>query len=109
MARVNTTITVAAGTPVQLCATPIPITYIKAQMRNGSTGRGYVMAGILGTRVPAAANPTDVTQEMEVASATSPGVMWEETDLQAGMIGSQIWFDGSHTGDTIVVTYKTPS
>lgn len=121
--RVNKTITITAGTPVNIftggaAADPDytdPRGHLASrvfiQMLHGAGdtfGLGYVMAGITRARVPAIANAGDVTAELAPASTTSPGGDYSDRDDANPMGGidvNEIWVDGTNTGDTVKVSY----
>lgn len=129
--RVNRTITLTAGTPVQVLggyttgaavagAFPHPVyaSRIHFQLRQGSAGLGFVMMGIYGVdnagnpRVPSIANPGDVTRVLSLPLAGGqPGGDWFDAALSfAGDSGADIdlrviWVDGS-TGDKIIVSWE---
>ncbi len=129
MARINQTITVAAGTPVNAATgltsaqmitagfTFIPrlmINRYSVQMLIGGTGAGYVMDGIRGVtsatqqwRVPSHTVSTDLTAQLGPATATAPGFQYSDTDNEHGIDLSLVWLDGSHTADTIQLSYDT--
>ena len=115
--RVNKQITVTAGTPVHLvtgltgATAPLPdpviVRHLRCQMKTGGTGRGSVMGGIYGGRVPAATAVEDLTAELEPATATAPGGKYEDWDQvrPASIDANSFWVDGSHTGDVILASY----
>lgn len=106
-ARVGRIITVAAGTPVQLATQSTLVRRIFIQMQAGGTGMGYVMDGVtVGTTPVANTNPT---VQLAAATASAPGGNYSDaSQTSAYDIDLQkIWIDGSHTGDTILVSYET--
>ncbi len=129
MARINESITVAAGTPLNLATAMTsaqmvtkgygylpqkPVSQLFIQMKTGGTGRGYVMTGIRGQtsatqlwRVPDAAVSGDLTAELAPATATAPGGSYSDQPVDGSVDLSQCWVDGSHTGDVITVSYNT--
>ncbi len=129
MARQNFTVTVIAGTPINLATamtsaqmlaagyTYVPrkmINRILVQLLIGGTGAGYVMDGIRGVtsaaqqwRVPAATTSTDLTAQLAPASATAPGGSYSDSDNEHGIDISGCWVDGSHTGDTLQVSFDS--
>lgn len=122
--RYNLLITVTAGTPIQVTAglacpnCPLLVDRTLIQMVHGGTGIGYVMdlsQYFISGSLPASVTPNhatagQLTAELAPASATAPGGSY--SDSVTGSPGggaidlSHIWLDGSHTGDTIIVTYK---
>lgn len=130
MARVNITITITSGTPVNIASgmnsaamvtkgfsviPPLPLNELCIQMKHGGTGLGYVMSGIRGVtsptqqwRVPDFTAVTDVTAELAPATATAPGGSWSDpTNNQTTINGEQCWIDGSVSGDKVIVSYDT--
>lgn len=86
------------------------------QMVTGGTGRGYVMAEILGVqsdgispRIPVNNVSTDVTSELAPATATAPGGSYSDSYYwgsgEGGIDVSRIWVDGSNVSDKIRVSY----
>ena len=126
--RVNQTLTVASGTPInvatgmtaaQLAAAGygpvggpfnIPDKWAKRvfiQMLHGGSGLGYVMDGIRGGRIPASTSAGDVTAELAPASSTSPGGVYSDFDANpyAGINLAITWIDGSNSGDTVKTSW----
>jgi hypothetical protein len=118
--RVNTTITIAAGTPVNIAVAlglvsavasttnPIIANRYLLQMLHGGTGRGYVMdmsAFTAGT-TPTYSTSGHLSGEMAPASANAPGGSWGDAASGIPSGGpvdlTKLWVDGSHTGDTVV-------
>lgn len=113
--RVNTQITITAGTPVNLLTglttaytgPPVYASRVFIQMKHGGTGLGYVMDGIY-QRVPSASAASDLTAELSPASSTAPGGSYEDWDKamdRGGVDISQIWIDGSHSTDVVLASY----
>lgn len=115
---VNQRFTIAAGTPINVATggaasfpntQPVWAKSVFIQMRTGGSGIGYVMSGIQPGRVPSAANASDLSSELYAASPTGPGGAYsypEPGNTYRGDIDvNQIWIDGTHTGDTVTVTY----
>jgi len=127
--RVNFTVTVTAGTPVNVATAlnsvamvaagfangaPLPrklVNRLFIQMIHGGSGRGYVMDGIQGVtsatqqwRVPDATVSTDMTAELAPATATAPGGSYGDSDNDHGIDVSKTWVDGSNTGDKIQIS-----
>lgn len=107
--RVNQIITVAAGTPVQVASKPTYAREIFIQMGIGSgTATGYVMAGIPDGTTPSKTTSAHLTAQLSPATATAPGGSYSDsTTSPGGFDVSQIWVDGDHTGDKIIVSYDT--
>ncbi len=108
--RLNQLLTVTAGTPIQLSKTPLYVSEVLIQMATGGTGLGYVCAGIPSGVTPAAACGTagQLSAQLSPASSTAPGGYYADSaqDRQGrGIDLSQIWVDGSHSSDSIIVTY----
>jgi hypothetical protein len=111
--RINQTFTIAAGTPI--CVgngtgasqqTPVWAQRVFVQMLPGGTGVGYIMADINFPRVPAHTNSTDLTATLAPASSTAPGGSYSDTSQSQGTMDmARFWIDGSHTGDTVAVSF----
>lgn len=110
--RINATLTVNAGTPINLAtgttsAAPAPVWASRyfIQMAHGGTGLGKVYDGVPASRNLAA---TDLTAELPPATATSPGGSYEDWDKsldRGGIDVNEVWIDGSNTGDKIYASY----
>lgn len=115
MARFNNVFTVTTGTPTNLGTGTTTSDGIQRfasrvfiQMVTGGSGLGYVMAGILGTRVPSTSNNSDVTMELPAATSTGPGGFYSDFDpnfMGGGIDITTLWVDGANTGDKIRVSY----
>lgn len=119
MARQNLKVTITAGTPVNVgllvdpTGAPVFVDRLFIQMAIGGTGVGYVMdldAYPPGT-VPAAAGATagQLTAQLTPASAALPGGTYGDTSSPRDGTGidlSTLWLDGSHTGDTVIVSFN---
>jgi hypothetical protein len=118
MSRVNHTITIAAGTPKNAVTggdaadtSPCFATEIFVQMLTGGTGRGIVMDEIAGVsagvgRVPSSTSDSDVSMELAPATATAPGGAYSRTEPSGAIDVNQLWIDGSHTGDTVKISFR---
>ncbi len=118
-ARVNVTYTVAAGTPVRVAdgatsgtisVQPLIVNRLLIQMKHAGTGLGIVMDGIPVGTTADSTKSAHVTAELAPATATAPGGSYSDTRDPASGSGidlSRMWIDGSHTGDTIIVSYDT--
>jgi hypothetical protein len=102
--RSNRSITVVAGTPVQLSTTSITVRAVFIQMAIGGTAAGYVMAGIPSGTTPSKATAAHVTAQLAPASATAPGSSYSDVN-EGGIDLSLIWVDGDNSGDKIIVSY----
>lgn len=120
--RVNKTLTITAGTPVNIYTeTSVgdpsfldlygkQASRVFMQMKHGGSGLGYVMSGCA-NRVPSSANSSDVSAELQPATATAPGGTWSDpasgsfADTPSCVPVNGIWVDGSHTGDQVIVSY----
>jgi hypothetical protein len=122
--RVNKTLTITAGTPQNLAvalgmvasaaalatANPILANRIDAQMGAGSTGWAYYMdlAALAPGTVASTANAAHVTQQLPVITASMPGLPFTDASAGIGYGGARditrIWFDVSHTGDTVITS-----
>lgn len=111
--RINQTFTITAGTPICVGTgtttsqrAPIYAARVFVQMQTGGTGVGYVMDGINYPRVPSHSNSTDLTATLAAASSSAPGGSYSDTsEPNKTMDVTRLWLDGSHTGDTITVSY----
>jgi hypothetical protein len=120
--RINKTLTIAAGTPVNLAValglvqavtaatTPIWANRVFAQMLAGGTGLGYVMdldAFAAGTQAAVATNG-HLTAQLAPATATAPGGAYGDAVAGVGQGGlvdvTKFWIDGAHSGDTVVTS-----
>lgn len=108
--RINKSITVTAGTPIQVASSRILASEILIQMATGGTGLGYICAGIPTGTTPSAScgGAGQLTAQLAPASATAPGGSYSDSASFKEGIGidvSMIWVDGGHSGDVILVTY----
>ncbi len=109
--RVNITITITAGTPVQISAQPKIANRIFVQMVTGGTGRGYVMDGIPVGVTPDPTVSGQLTAELAPATATAPGGTYTDggpgttAATNGGIDLQRFWVGGSNTGDKIIVSY----
>ncbi|MCL5743002.1 MAG: hypothetical protein M1541_03600 [Acidobacteria bacterium] len=107
--RMNTEISVVAGTPVNAAAAlGLPperkANRVFAQMKEGGAGVGYVMDGIKNGRTPDATKAIDVTAVLAASpDATTPGGEYRDSDprTSAGILLDELWFDGGNSGDKI--------
>ncbi len=103
--RYNRTITVTAGTPIQLSTVQhANVRALFIQMAIGGSGYGAVMAGILNGRVPSKTASTDLTAQLAPSSSTAPGSSYSDSN-EKGVDLYTIWVDGSNSGDLIIVSY----
>lgn len=102
--RYNRTITIAAGTPVQISTTSRLARAVFIQMAINGSGYGAVMAGIYNNRTPSKTASTDLTAQLAPATAAAPGGSYSDAN-PLGIDLSTIWVDGSNTGDTVIVSY----
>jgi len=123
--RENMSITVVAGTPINVATgmtaaqmatagitAAIPqklANRVFVQMLHGGSGLGYVMDGILPRgRVPASSASGDLTAELAVATAGAPGGSYSDgapNDAGLDVDLALMWVDGAHSGDVIKVSY----
>lgn len=131
--RVQRTLTITASTPINIVTgltaaggmtgfgrlAPVWCRSLNIQALAGGTGYVTVMDGIYGVqadgvspRIPSALGATsgDLTVQLSPAgSATNPGGDYSDSyalnNQQGGIDVSRCWVDGSHTGDTVVVSY----
>lgn len=109
--RINQTLTITAGTPIQLATKYTPINRLLIQALTGGTGLVYVMdmSGYLSTVTPNPATSGHLTAQLAPATSTAPGGSYSDaTDATPGsgpIDLSRIYIDGAHSGDTVVVSY----
>lgn len=122
MQRKNITITITAGTPVNVGqswdkqttvttavarSTPpiqcqrLAITVLAAS----SGGIVYVMDGTAYNTVPAATTSANLSAQLSPGTATAPGGSYSDFDPAAGIDLNGLWIDGAHSGDTVAVTF----
>lgn len=108
----NKIITITAGTPQQLSTTDIFVSRISMQMGAGAAGAFGEWITVPVGVTPAAHGGTagQLSRQLPAAtSATVPGVGWEERmDYQDGLGINlrEIWVDGQHTGDTVLISFN---
>lgn len=115
--RVNHTYTVTSGTPINMATgtsgapssgdfQPVYASRVFIQMLHGGTGLGYVMDGIPPGTTPAAGTNGHLTAELAAASLTAPGGSYSDADpnVAGGIDIRRLWIDGSHSGDTVMVS-----
>ena len=110
--RINATLTVASGTPINLAtgtttAAPGPVWASRyfIQMAHGGTGLGKVYDGVPASRSLTAA---DLTAELAPATSTAPGGStedWDKSGDRGGIDINEVWIDGSNTGDKVYASY----
>lgn len=112
--RINQTLTVASGTPINLATgtstaptgPPLWAWEYFIQMAAGGSGMGKVFDGVPISRAVVAG---DITAQLAPAvSATSPGGVYSNTDFTGDRNGidiNEIWVDGTHTADTILTSW----
>jgi hypothetical protein len=105
--RTNQTITVASGTPARLSSTHLYVREVFIQMAIGGTSAGYVM--IVSGHTPSKTAAGDVTAQLAPATSTAPGGAYSDSSPQADIDLYNIWVDGDHTGDNIIISYDTRS
>jgi len=80
---------------------------IFVQMLPGGSGIGYVLLGSPGQAPAHGTNGQMLAELAPSPSATTPGGTYADGDSNENCIDvSQIWIDGSHSGDTVLVTYE---
>lgn len=108
--RVNRTITITAGTPVQIATVTTQCNRIFIQMLAGGAGIGYVMdmSAYNPGKVPDSSVSGNLTAQLAPATNTAPGGWYTDMALPgqgtAPIDVSRIWVDGSNSGDTVVVS-----
>ena len=116
MARLNTTITITAGTPINVATALIaqnkgvPVksgNRIFVQMDIGGTGYGSVLSGVPVLDTPSSTNAAHLTARLAAATSTAPGGSYGDVNPQADIDLTKFWIDGSHTGDPVIVSVET--
>jgi hypothetical protein len=104
--RINTKVTLAPGTPINVAAA-LELTdnhmanRVSIQMATGGSGLGYVMDGIAVGRTPATTNASDVTVELYPATSTAPGGQYSDPEaaidfsMSPAIDLSMLWIDGA--------------
>lgn len=112
--RYNQVITIIAGTPIQVSVDKLIVNSVMVTPKIGSSaGIIYVMHDILPRgRTPSTSNTGDVATQLCPATATVPGCVYSDpivaqqgNDIFVDL--SLMWIDGSHSGDTVIVSYAT--
>jgi hypothetical protein len=112
--RMNLQITITAGSPIRLAATSTPVDRLMIQARHnpaGGDGIIYIMDGVAPSKTCNAADPTQLTAELGPGSATSPGQSYSDPQGANGISPpdftdlANMCLDGTHSGDTAIVTY----
>ncbi len=106
--RTNNTVTVTAGTPVQLVATQTMVQEFIVQMAKGGAGSGIVMDmnGFPAGTVPSSTNGAHVSGHLAPATATAPGQAYSDQCVNRCIDMSRVWVDGSNSGDTIITSWR---
>jgi len=115
MARLNTTITITAGTPINVAVAlsaqaKVPVksaNRIFVQLDIGGTGNGSVLSGVPVLDTPSATNAAHLTARLAPATSTAPGGSYADVNPQADIDLTKFWIDGSHTGDPVIVSAET--
>lgn len=121
MARLNKTVTLTPGTPLQLSqifgynntftsnnfpgGAPMIINRVFVQMAIGGTGVGYVMDGIPKGTIPSHSTASQLTAQIGAASGANPGGSYSDRSYEkdgGGIDGSQFWVDGSAADPMII-------
>jgi hypothetical protein len=115
--RINRTLTVSAGTPVNVgqtlmtgsavtTAIPQSVAPVWASRMSlqallaANGGVVYVMGGISYGRIPSASGK-DLTVILAAGTSTAPGGFFSDSDPTALIDLNGFWIDGAHTGDTV--------
>jgi hypothetical protein len=105
-------LTITAGTPIRLAITKTLVDRLFIEGRHGaSTGIIYVMLGVPVATTCNAADPSQLTAELAPATATAPGIAFNDPVGANGNTPSDredlalACIDGTHTGDTVIVSY----
>lgn len=109
--RLNQIITISAGTPVHLSSTHLYVTDVTFQMATAASGGiGYVcVVPFATTPAGACATAGQLAVELQAGTATVPGTPFTMTASQKqgpGIDLGTVWVDGSHTADSMIVSYN---
>ena len=107
LARTNKTLTITAGTPIQLSATQVFAREIFIQMQSGGSGIGYVMDmnGYPAGTTPSHSTSGNLTAQLSNATSTNPGGAYSDNCAARCIDISKVWIDGSNNGDTVTVSW----
>lgn len=111
------TLTVVAGTPIRIATMPVRANFMMITMLTAGTGRGFILNSDAGPTTPYSATvpktANNFVTELAPATATAPGgvFQWPPASNVGGAAAPafdlQDWLvDGSHTGDTIQVSWQ---
>ena len=105
--RKNFKITITAGTPQRVSATPLVVDRYIIQMAIGGTGSGLIcIVPVATTPAASCATAGQLSGQLAPASATAPGGSWSDgVSNSGGSINLQtVWVDGSNSGDVVIVS-----
>jgi len=101
--------TVAAGTAARITTRPTLASSLFFQMQTGGTGRGYVLYAPPDVVCHNGGAGTTLIAELQPATSTAPGgnaVIPSNPDPQGVIDISGYCYDGSHTGDTVIISWN---
>lgn len=120
MPRINVVITINPGTPVnigtltgQSDGIARPASRYTAMMLAGASAQyAYILSaayqqGSANFRVPATTNNADLVAQLAPSSSTAPGAAFTDQEGidRGGIDMTELWIDGAHTGDKVLVSY----
>jgi hypothetical protein len=109
--RVNTVITITSGTPIQV-TTNKTVTADRLLIQSLTGGSGIVQICIVKPGVTPSAKgggSGQLAAQLAPASSTAPGGSYSDVSpasQTAGILLNTIFIDGTHSGDTVVVSYN---
>lgn len=109
--RINTQVTINAGTPVRLAGISTPVNRLFIQSLHSNTGLVYVLLGVPTATTCDATNTAQLTAELGPGDATHPGQSFSDPQGANGNSPSDYenlqtsCIDGSHTGDKVIVSF----
>jgi len=104
-------LTITAGTPIRLAIKSTLVDRLFVQNRHNSTGLVYVMLGVPAATACSATDPSQLTAELGPGTSTSPGNSLSDPQGANGNTPSDredlamACIDGTHSGDTVIVSY----
>ena len=107
--RQNHSITITAGTPIQLST--VAGTYAQEvfiQQAIGDTGTIYVMdmTGFPPKTTPSHSTSADLTAQLAGATSTAPGQSYSDSCPTKCIDVSRVWIDGSVNSDVAIASWR---
>lgn len=108
--RRNQQVVITAGTPIRISASKYLVNRLFIQSLAGNTGIVYVMLGVPISETCNASNALHLTAQLAAGTATAPGQSFSDPQGANGDSPSDIedlalaCLDGSHSGDSVVVS-----